>query len=112
MYINGEWREAAGGKRFESVNPATGEEIWRFDGYARVDEEQRLPGACRGVSYWQAPEPQADAACQRRIFKGDMLGRVWAIDADSGEACEDFGSLAGHPGYVDTAKDFDNRGLS
>jgi len=93
-----------------ALDPATGKEYWRFDGYAEVDEAQRVPGACRGVSYWEASEPQSETACQRRIFKGDMLGRVWSLDADSGLPCEDFGSAAGHPGYVDTARDYDNRG--
>ncbi len=93
-----------------ALDPATGEELWRFDGYAQVDAPRRVPGACRGVTYWEAPEPKAESACQRRIFKGDMLGRVWAVDADSGAPCQDFGAAAGHPGYVDTANDFDNRG--
>ncbi len=93
-----------------ALDPASGEELWRFDGYAQVDKDEQITGACRGVSYWAAAQAIADSACQRRIFKGDMLGRLWALDADSGLPCEDFGSVAGHAGYVDTAGDFDNRG--
>jgi quinoprotein glucose dehydrogenase len=93
-----------------ALDPATGAELWRFDGYANTPEAERVPGACRGVSYWASAKPQPGAACQRRIFKGDMAGRLWSLDADTGQPCEDFGALAGHAGYVDTAQDFDNAG--
>lgn len=92
-----------------ALDPATGEELWRFDGHAASGDVERLPGACRGLAYWAAATPQADQPCQRRIFKGDMAGRLWALDADSGEPCSDFGAAAGRGGYVNTAG-FDNHG--
>ncbi len=93
-----------------ALDPGTGEELWRFDGQAHAEDEEVIPGACRGVAYWAADKPQANLPCQRRIFRGDTAGRLWALDADTGEACADFGQAAGHPGYVATATDFDNHG--
>lgn len=93
--------------RVFALNPATGEEVWVFDPHAPdpetgepLIEGERLSGTCRGVAYWKADEPETGAVCQKRIFKGDRGGNLWAIDADTGEACLDFGADAGHPGYV------------
>ena len=46
---------------------------------------------CRGVAYWEASEPAAGAACQKRILYGTKDSELWALDADTGEPCADFG---------------------
>ena len=96
--------------RVFALDPATGDEIWVFDPHAPdpdTDEPlvdgERLSGTCRGVAYWQASEPEAGLACQKRVFKGDRGGNLWAIDADTGRSCTDFGADTGHPGYVSNA---------
>jgi quinoprotein glucose dehydrogenase len=96
--------------RVFALDPATGEEKWVFDPHAAdpdtgapLIEGDRLSGTCRGVAYWEASEPEPGAPCQRRIFKGDRGGNLWAIDADTGRSCSDFGAAAGHPGYVSNA---------
>jgi quinoprotein glucose dehydrogenase len=66
------------------------------------------------VAYWEARDPAsraapAGAACQRRIFKNGDNARIYAIDADTGALCADFGAGKGHPGWV-THADFDNHG--
>ena len=81
--------------RVFALDPVTGEERWVIDLYAATNTERDI-GTCRGVSYWEAAAPMG-APCEKRIVKGDMLGRVFAIDADSGKLCEDFGT----GGYVD-----------
>ncbi|NKB44296.1 MAG: PQQ-binding-like beta-propeller repeat protein [Alphaproteobacteria bacterium] len=96
--------------RVFALDPATGEEVWVFDPHApdadtgdALIEGERLSGTCRGVAYWEAAEPEDGAACQKRVLKGDRGGNLWAIDADTGEACMDFGADAGHPGRVSNA---------
>jgi quinoprotein glucose dehydrogenase len=92
-----------------------------------------MAGRCRGVAYWQAAgpgvvaaaakpastpavtatataaAPAPAAACARRIFKNGEAGRLYALDADSGAPCADFGAARGHPGWV-WHEDYDNRG--
>ncbi len=91
--------------RVIALDPATGAERWRFDphqdeGGAGIIEQPRQVVRCRSVAYWEAAEPRAGIACERRVFKGDINGNVYAIDADTGKSCTDFGAEAGHPGYA------------
>ena len=102
--------------RVFALDPATGKEVWVFDPHTPdpetgelLIEGDRLSGICRGVMYWQEKEPVEGQACQKRIFKGDSGGNMWAIDADTGRACMDFGAEAGHPGYVTNA-DYEKHG--
>ncbi|MDX2144553.1 MAG: pyrroloquinoline quinone-dependent dehydrogenase, partial [Rhodospirillaceae bacterium] len=103
--------------RVFALDPATGEEKWVFDPHApgpdgkALSDKPRKAGICRSVAYWQAAEPQAGAACQKRIFKGDLDGKVYAMDADTGASCQDFGAGEGHPGYV-THFDFEAYGTN
>ena len=88
-----------------------------FAGAATIVASQAQDASARGIERKVAPSPrlrQAAAprpgvACDKRIFKSDVHGHVFAIDADSGASCRDFGAAAGHPGYV-THADFDARG--
>jgi membrane-bound PQQ-dependent dehydrogenase (glucose/quinate/shikimate family) len=43
---------------------------------------------CRGVAYYEDP---ASALCPKRIFIATLDARLIALDADTGQACEDFG---------------------
>jgi quinoprotein glucose dehydrogenase len=75
-----------------ALEAATGSERWRFD--PRVDRGRRYGAATsRGVTAWEDPAPPAPAAapCVRRIFSGTLDGRLFALDADTGEPCEQFG---------------------
>jgi quinoprotein glucose dehydrogenase len=101
--------------RVIALDPATGRQKWAFDphaaaaGKAPLAKQPRRAGICRSVAYWQAASPRPGVACERRIFKGDVHGNVFAIDADTGASCADFGAARGHPGFV-THADFDGRG--
>ncbi|MCA9219050.1 MAG: PQQ-binding-like beta-propeller repeat protein, partial [Planctomycetales bacterium] len=92
--------------RVFALDPATGEEKWIFDPHEaevngkRLLDKPRRTSTCRGVAYWQAAEPRPDTPCEKRVFKADWAGQTYAIDADTGKACEDFGAGQGHPGYV------------
>lgn len=91
--------------RVIALDPVTGEERWRFDphksdGGEGLIEQPRQAVRCRSVAYWEAPQPKAGVPCERRVFKGDINGNVYAIDADTGKSCSDFGASNGHPGYA------------
>ncbi len=101
--------------RVFALDPATGLEKWVFDphtgrnGAPPLTSAPRKSGICRYVSYWQASEADPGGLCQKRIFKGDINGNIYAIDADTGQSCADFGAGKGHPGYV-THADFEANG--
>ncbi|MCP4925177.1 MAG: pyrroloquinoline quinone-dependent dehydrogenase [Gammaproteobacteria bacterium] len=83
--------------RILAINPETGAENWAFDPHKKLITEDPNPFHCRGVSYWQAENRLPGTACQKRIFNGDRDGRLFAVDADTGRPCEDFGD----GGFVD-----------
>ena len=101
--------------RVFAVDPATGEERWRFDphsdgGGLGLTEEPRRDARCRSVAYWEAESPQPGEACEKRVFKGDVHGNIYAIDGDTGASCGDFGADMVHPGYV-THWDYEGNGV-
>ena len=103
-------------RRVIAISPTTGEEIWSFAPHAPqadtgepLDPSPFRAGACRGVSYWEAENPTPGATCEKRVFYSSGSSNIFAIDADTGESCQDFGAMYGHPGYV-TPKDFPNYG--
>ena len=81
-----------------SITADTGEEIWRHN------PQNRLGGAtpeamargntftrgCRGVSYYEAGDDYT-GTCPARILTGTTDARLIAVNADTGERCEDFG---------------------
>lgn len=76
--------------RVMALDPATGEERWRFD----PDIDKRpLAGRfkCKGVALWQSPEPDPERACTSRLFIATADKRLMAMDAATGAACTDFG---------------------
>ncbi|MCP5057066.1 MAG: pyrroloquinoline quinone-dependent dehydrogenase [bacterium] len=78
--------------RVFALDPETGNERWSFNPKLR---ETGLGGpyplTCRGVAYWEAAEPSSGQACQKRILYGTKDSELWALDADTGRPCEDFG---------------------
>lgn len=101
--------------RVFALDPLSGKTRWIFDPHALNDKTGKplspplaAPMRCRGVAYWQSAEPNADR-CTRRIFKNGDAARVYALDADSGQPCADFGAAQGHSGWV-THADYDNHG--
>jgi len=83
--------------RVLAIDPETGTEKWAFDPHVQLIDDERKGFQCRGVSYWQAEKPLRETACQKRVFHGDLDGRLFAVDADTGRPCEDFGD----GGFVD-----------
>ena len=101
--------------RVIALDPVTGRERWRFDPHAGegglgLVETPRRVVRCRSVAYWEADDPRPGAACEKRVYKGDVDGHLFAIDADTGAPCLDFGAGRGHPGYA-SHWDYEGNGI-
>ncbi|MEN0074947.1 MAG: membrane-bound PQQ-dependent dehydrogenase, glucose/quinate/shikimate family [Paracraurococcus sp.] len=81
-----------------ALDATTGQQVWRFDPENDTSANEYL--ACRGVAYAEAP---AEAGCPRRIVSTTADARLFALDAETGRPCPDFGekgfvSLTDHLG--------------
>ena len=73
-----------------ALDPATGEQIWRYD--PEIDRSKpHAEIANRGVTSWLDPGADADTVCRHRIFVGTLDARLIALDGATGKPCEDFG---------------------
>ena len=70
-----------------AIAPETGHEIWRFAPQAAIGSNAFL--ASRGVSYYAWPGHTGK--CAYRILSATLDAKLYALDADSGELCQDFG---------------------
>ncbi len=52
-YINGEWVQPAGGKRFKSTNPATGKQLAKLAQGNAADVDQAVKAAAKALPKWQ-----------------------------------------------------------
>jgi len=73
--------------RIAALDPTTGKQKWMFDAHPNIYGATVI--TCRGVSYWQ--DSQSSGICSKRIFAGTIDGKMWALDADTGAPCDDFG---------------------
>ncbi|MBX3480739.1 MAG: membrane-bound PQQ-dependent dehydrogenase, glucose/quinate/shikimate family [Caulobacter sp.] len=73
-----------------ALDAATGKEIWRHDPQVS-DNWIPYTAACRGVSYFTAPETASGEACANRIVEGTLDGRLIEVDAADGKPCSGFG---------------------
>lgn len=69
-----------------AVDAGTGEERWRFDPQL-PKEIGYSESASRGVSLWHGDS----AICSSRVFVGTLVGELFALDAETGDPCLDFG---------------------
>ena len=72
-----------------ALDPASGQERWRFEANIDLDQRPANEFVCRGVAHWR--DRDESASCSSRILTGTNDGRLIAIDARSGQACKDFG---------------------
>ncbi|MDE2051169.1 MAG: PQQ-binding-like beta-propeller repeat protein, partial [Gammaproteobacteria bacterium] len=73
-----------------AIDAATGALRWRHD--SRNDNDLHYSdGVSRGVSLWVDPGEPAGATCRARIYASTLDGRLLALDAATGNPCQDFG---------------------
>lgn len=77
--------------RIFAVDPGSGRVKWTFDPHAELKALTQPDLKTRGVAYWQAPNPTPGRPCQKIVYVGTMEGKLWAVDADTGKACDGFG---------------------
>jgi quinoprotein glucose dehydrogenase len=76
--------------RVIALNPVTGQQIWTFDPKIARDRNYGDGLINRGLAAWRAPD--AKAACPLRLFEATLDARLLALDAATGQPCEDFGT--------------------
>jgi quinoprotein glucose dehydrogenase len=72
-----------------ALDPGTGEQQWKFDAQVDIGVNPGNGFTCRGVALHQGTSGRAQ--CNSRIFMGTVDSRLIAIDATTGEKCEQFG---------------------
>tara|TARA_B110000305_G_scaffold242111_1_gene320004 strand:- start:1891 stop:2526 length:636 start_codon:yes stop_codon:yes gene_type:complete len=80
-----------------ALDAATGEELWVFEPESFPGAPQSGAGRNRGVTYWQSDDGE-----DQRIFHF-VKGRVYALDARTGEPIEAFGA----DGWLDLRDNLD-----
>lgn len=87
MLIDGEWADAADGKTFPSINPATGEAWATIPEAGEADVERAVQAAHRAFSDgpWAQMLPSARGKALRKLAdlladRGEELGRIETID--------------------------------
>lgn len=73
-----------------ALDPATGQQLWRYDPQLDRSKSHAEIGN-RGVSSWIDPHAAVDAVCRHRILVGTLDARLIALDGNSGQPCADFG---------------------
>lgn len=83
-----------------AIDAATGNEVWRYD--TKVPRDLDFGDVVsRGVSIWDDPTRDDGAECGARVYLGNLIGRLHALDAETGVPCPDFGD----DGYVNLERD-------
>lgn len=76
--------------RVFALDPATGDVKWKFDTHSKLEATTQPALKTRGVSYWEADDPQPGQPCQKIVYIGTMDARLFALDADTGKKCAGF----------------------
>ena len=87
-----------GWMRVFALDAETGSERWVFDPQLKnKNDGGRYPLTCRGLAWWEDAAVTAATAtadtkvCTRRLLYGTRDSEFWALDADTGKPCLDFG---------------------
>jgi quinoprotein glucose dehydrogenase len=75
--------------RVFALDPRDGRERWSANVHALTGIKDKRE-ICRGVTYWE-DESARHTPCAKRLFLGDVYGRLYALDAETGKLCAEFG---------------------
>ena len=95
-------------RRVVAIDGASGEVLWEFDpnSYGPLAGPLASGGVNRGVAYWSDGEPDGE----RRVLLGTSDGRLYCIDARTGQLDPDFGDRGGKDLREDIDRDIANLG--
>ena len=98
IMIDGVLYISTGASEAAAIDAATGKTIWLFTPENAEALGRRPGGSGRGVAYWTDGEDE-------RIFHSTVDGRLFALNAKTGEPCADFGEN----GQVNLSTDLDGK---
>lgn len=78
ILIDGQFREAASGTRFEVLNPATGEVLTTVADGDEADASAAMDSVCAAAAAWRATPPRERAEVLRRAF--DLVNTTYRED--------------------------------
>jgi len=73
-----------------ALDAETGARRWEFDPHLDLHAVGGFTSTCRGVSYYRAPEGYV-GDCPERILTATTSAQMFAVNAQTGERCRDFG---------------------
>ncbi|NHN91357.1 membrane-bound PQQ-dependent dehydrogenase, glucose/quinate/shikimate family [Acetobacter sicerae] len=74
-----------------ALDARTGKVKWKYDPKpAKADLDANVYLACRGVSYYRIPD-EIQTSCRERIYSPVADARIVAVNAETGQPCDDFG---------------------
>jgi quinoprotein glucose dehydrogenase len=91
LFVDGTVFVATPFYRIYALAPDTGKVKWIFDPHTTLKGLTQPHLKTRGVAYWQAASPQPGEPCQKIVYVGTMDAKLYAVDADTGKACDGFG---------------------
>ncbi|MEM7638033.1 MAG: PQQ-binding-like beta-propeller repeat protein [Pseudomonadota bacterium] len=74
-----------------ALNDDTGAELWRYDPDAVPPAAHQYARTCRGLSFYEAPANYS-GQCRQRLVMGTIDARLIAVNAETGQVCDDFGA--------------------
>lgn len=85
LLINGEWRNALGGRTIDVLNPATGEVIGKVAHAEKVDLDAALDAAAKGFKIWSATSPNDRSKLMRRAAgllreRADIIAPIMTLE--------------------------------
>jgi len=92
LFVNNTVYVATPFYRIFALAPDTGKVKWIFDPHAELEALTQPDMKTRGVAYWESAAPEAAKPCQRIVYVGTMDAKLYAVDADTGKACDGFGN--------------------
>jgi len=81
----------SGRNKMFALDANTGRQKWAYDPKV-ADEQIPYTAACRGVTYYAAPNVDQAQPCATRIIEGALDGRIISVDARTGVPCPAFGT--------------------
>src|SRR5258708_24756625 len=69
LYINGEWRDASTGDKFDVLDPTTGESFATVSSASVEDALDAVSSAANALPAWAATSPRERAELLRRAFE-------------------------------------------